>query len=270
MLTTTSTPVLTSPIPTGSVVPAGIPINPVKVGSIISYPPGTPVPVNVGGSIVNVKTVPAPVQSVYQTTSVPIATPATVSVTRTSLNVPVTTTTTSLATSTAPTPTLRTLPPKIIRNQLPPKYNTVTLPAKVVQTKLPPLGPPPTPQLSQIAVSTPITTVKVPKVQQVVVPNKTKISVPVPVPVAVQPLTTSVVPTAVPTSVATSVVQPVASSVVPVAPVQSVVAPIGVGSVRPLASYATTSVRQVPLATTSVTPGLYSAGSVGTPVLRTI
>ncbi len=234
MLTTTSTPALTSPIPTGSVVPVGLPINPVKVGSIISYPPGTPVPVNVGGSIVNVKTVPAPAQSVYQTTSVPVATPAAVSVTGTSLNIPVAANT-SVATSTAPTPTLRTLPPKIIRNQLPPKYNTVTLPAQVVQTRLPPLGPPATPQLSQIAVSTPITTVKVPKVQQVVVPNKTRISIPVPVPGAVQS---------------------VGSSVVPVA--QSVVAPVGVGSVR------------LPLTTTSVVPGLYSAGSVRTPVLRTL
>ena len=118
---------------------------------------------------------------------------------------------------------------------MPPKYNTVTLPAKVVQTRLPPLGPPATPQLSQIAVSTPITTVKVPKVQQVVVPNKTRISIPVPVPVAVKS---------------------VGSSVVPVA--QSVVAPVGVGSVR------------LPLTTTSVVPGLYSAGSVRTPVLRTL
>ena len=31
-----------------------------------------------------------------------------------------------------PTPTVRTLPAKIVRNQLAPKYNTVTLPAKVV------------------------------------------------------------------------------------------------------------------------------------------
>ncbi len=45
------------------------------------------------------------------------------------------------------TPTVRTLPPRIVRNQLPPTYKQVVLPAKIVQSRLPPIGPPPTPQI---------------------------------------------------------------------------------------------------------------------------
>ena len=55
--------------------------NPVKVGSIVALPPGSVVPVSVNGSIVPVRTIPAPTTSVVQ--------PA--AITRTSYTVPVTT-----------------------------------------------------------------------------------------------------------------------------------------------------------------------------------
>ena len=40
------------------------------------------------------------------------------------------------------TPTVRTLPPKIVKNTLPPQYKTNTLPPKVVTTRLQPIYPP--------------------------------------------------------------------------------------------------------------------------------
>ena len=40
------------------------------------------------------------------------------------------------------TPTVRTLPPKIVKNTLPPQYKTNTLPPKVVTTRLQPIFPP--------------------------------------------------------------------------------------------------------------------------------
>ena len=40
------------------------------------------------------------------------------------------------------TPTVRTLPPKVIKNTLPPQYKTNTLPPKVVTTRLQPIFPP--------------------------------------------------------------------------------------------------------------------------------
>ena len=39
-------------------------------------------------------------------------------------------------------PTVRTLPPKIIKNTLPPQYKTVNLPPKIIKTNLQPLYPP--------------------------------------------------------------------------------------------------------------------------------
>ena len=46
------------------------------------------------------------------------------------------------------TPTVRTLPPKIVKNTLPPQYKTNTLPPKVVTTRLQPIFPPAGPQSS--------------------------------------------------------------------------------------------------------------------------
>ncbi len=40
------------------------------------------------------------------------------------------------------TPTVRTLPPKVVKNTLPPQYKTQTLPPKVVTTRLQPIFPP--------------------------------------------------------------------------------------------------------------------------------
>ena len=40
------------------------------------------------------------------------------------------------------TPTVRTLPPKVVKNTLPPQYKTNTLPPKVVTTRLQPIFPP--------------------------------------------------------------------------------------------------------------------------------
>ena len=182
------------------------------------------------------------------------------------------TTTTSVVQNTSlqntPTPTVRTLPAKIIRKQLPPKYNTVTLPAKVVTSKLPPIGPPPTPQLSSPATA----------VGSVALPT------------TVQSVTTSAIPTvvnsiAIPTSAPRISVAPqniITSVTAPTTTVQSVALPgqIGIGSVRPITTtYATTSARPltVPLTTASVGYGtgsirspIYTTGSVGSQVLRTL
>ena len=46
------------------------------------------------------------------------------------------------------TPTVRTLPPKVVKNTLPPQYKTNTLPPKVVTTRLQPIFPPGTAQTS--------------------------------------------------------------------------------------------------------------------------
>ena len=40
------------------------------------------------------------------------------------------------------TPTVRTLPPKVVKNTLPPQYKTQNLPPKVVTTRLQPIFPP--------------------------------------------------------------------------------------------------------------------------------
>ena len=170
----------------GSVAQSGIPIQSVapvqsiaqtqsmqtvQSGSLLQVPPGTMVPVQVGNSIVQVPTQPVatqqvttqsiqvPVQPTYQTTSV--------QPTYQINSVQPTYQTTSYQPSvenqyipddpnTVPapqygqtqTPTLKTLKPRIIRNQLPPQHKTVTLPAKIVTTRLPPIGPPPTPELN--------------------------------------------------------------------------------------------------------------------------
>ena len=152
-------------------------MNPVTSGSMLAVPPGTMVPVRVGNSIVHVPTQPVATQSVQM--SVPVPPPAPVQVETQYVpqepemdpqwepapHYPQTT-----------TPMLKTLPPKVVRNQLTPKYNTVTLPAKVITTRLPPIGPPPTPELN-IPMPPPPTTVTSyqPPMQTVVVPETTTV-----------------------------------------------------------------------------------------------
>ena len=138
---------------------AGVPLTsmaPVQVGSIMQVPPGTMVPVKVGGNIVHVPTqtqeyVP-PMENIFPAPQYQ------------HLNAP----------------TIKTLPPKIVRNNLPPQHKQVMLPPKIVQQRLPPLGPLPTPQLNIPQMAPPV-------------------PVPAPMPVPVQPIQSVMVPQQIPT-----------------------------------------------------------------------
>ena len=177
---------------------------PVQSGSLMQVPPGTMVPVQAGGSIVMVPTQPVATQSIqmsvqpqYQTTSYQ---PQVETTYQTQVEAEP-----QLPYEPAPqygqttTPMLKTLQPKIVRNQLPPQHKTVTLPAKIVTTRLPPIGPPPTPELNlqlppptlppaqtiqSVVVPEPVQTVQsvmIPQpmpIQQVVVPQYQTLSVP--------------------------------------------------------------------------------------------
>ena len=180
----TSTPGSVMP-PQG--VPSVVPgqINTFQPGSTVSLPPNSIVNVPVNGSLVPVRTVPLPNASIAQTQpllgvqppvarqSFTVPLPATSSVQTQSIPMaPMGYGTTSVqppqtvpfSTQSVqapmvqnegnPTPTVKTLPPRIERNQLPPQYKTVTLPPKVVTSRLPPIGPAPTPQLSNLASQT--------------------------------------------------------------------------------------------------------------------
>lgn len=123
---------------------------PVESGSILGVPPGTMVSVKVGNSIVQVPTQPVATQSVhmsmqpvpqYQTQSVPV--PIETQQIDMEPNVEL-----APQYGETTTPTVRTLQPRVVRNNLAPQYKTVTLPAKVVTTRLPPIGPPPTPEIN--------------------------------------------------------------------------------------------------------------------------
>ena len=194
MLASAQAPVLgTTSIPTASIVPGGgIAMEPVRQGSLIAVPPGTTVPVNVNGSIVHVKTVPAP-----QTASVRVSNPV------------------PKGNNLGNVPTIITLPPKYIKTQLPPKYNTETLPEKIIQQKLPPLGPPAlAPKLSiptQSVVVPSTQSVVVPPPQPVVVPSTQSVVVPPPQPVVVPSTQSVVVPP--PQPILQSAVVPQASAV---------------------------------------------------------
>lgn len=184
---------------------AGIPLQssvqqtnmaPVTSGSLLQLPPGTLVPVKVGNSIVMAPTQPVanqPVQPQYEveTYQVPVQSQQEY--------VPGPNVYPAPQYQQETTPQLRTLQPKIVKNQLPPQHKQVVLPAKVVTTHLPPIGPPPTPELDiplppvqPVAIPEPVTvpvrpvqTVLVPKpvtyqipVQSVAVPNYQVVSVP--------------------------------------------------------------------------------------------
>jgi hypothetical protein len=142
------------------------------------------------------------------------------------------------------TPTVRTLPPRIVRNQLPPKFNQVTLPAKVVTSNLPPIGPPPTPQLPMPSVPLPAPeplpmSMTVQSVQQVPVQTVQSVAVPV--------------------QTVQSVALPYQSVAAVPTTIQSVAVPYSTGSVRPVTTYSTGS---VPVPAVS---SVYGTSSIGLP-----
>ena len=191
---------------------------PVQSGSIMQVPPGTMVPVQAGGSIVMVPTQPVATQSVqmsvqpqYQTTSYQPQVQTTTYQTQVE-------TEPQLPYEPAPsygqttTPQLKTLQPKVIRNQLPPQHKTVTLPAKIVTTRLPPIGPPPTPELNlQLPPPTlpPAQTIQSVVVPEPVQPVQSVQTVMVPQPVPIQSVVVPQYQTlSVPTMQTASLVQP--------------------------------------------------------------
>jgi len=246
MLQTTQQVPLTQTLKT-SITPAqgGI-TNTVRAGSIVQLPVGSIVPVNVNGQIVNVKTVPAPVQqTTYSTQSIPAQTYQTTSIKQT-------------ATGPTPTPQLRTLPPRYVKNELPAQYKTVTLPAKYVTTRLPPIGPPPTPA-NLLSVPTTATSTLTPPVITSTLPPETVTSVPVP-----PPITSSVVPQPMSSVV---VAQPAATTVTNVIPAQQFLNK----SIKMGAPIQSLPVQTV---TTSINPiatpfGTTPVGAIGTPLYST-
>ena len=175
-----------TPVQAGSVVQSTAQQNmaPVQPGSLLQLPPGSMVPVQAGNSIVYVPTQPVATQAStvnmsvqqpvqYQTQSYhpePVveqqAFPQLENVTE------------APEFGSTTTPQLRTLQPRIVRNELPPQYKQVTLPAKIVTTRLPPIGPPPTPELNFQLPPPPVETVQsvaytqpVQQVQSVMVPQ---------------------------------------------------------------------------------------------------
>lgn len=263
---------MTAGYTTGSIIPAETAnANPVTAGSIVGLPVGSLVHVNVNGNLVPVRTVPAPMANVQ--TSIKVPTYATTSV-------PVQATTSIVQTAAPegnPTPTVRTLPPKIVRNQLAPKYNTVTLPAKVVQTRLAPILPPPTPQLSIQAppvqnITLPPPTmpttfstqsINVPPIQSVTVPNTLQsVTLPPRVSSVVRPPVT--VPTqtlSVQAPITTTSVMPTTTTTYGTASIGQNI-PFGTASVPMTIPYGTAS---APITTTT-----YGTASVGAPQYTTV
>ncbi len=142
-----------SALPQQSVAQSAVQQNmaPVQAGSILQLPPGSMVPVQAGNSIVYVPTQPIATQQVSAQPQVQYQTQT--------YQAPVETVQSQFDPSTAnlqeapqygntTTPQLKTLQPRIVRNELPPQYKRVVLPAKVITTRLPPIGPPPTPELN--------------------------------------------------------------------------------------------------------------------------
>ena len=259
---------------TGSVIPAETAnANPVTAGSIVGLPVGSLVHVNVNGNLVPVRTVPAPMTSAQTSVQVPAYT---------TTSVPVQTMTSVIQNAPAegnPTPTVRTLPAKIVRNQLAPKYNTVTLPAKVVQTRLAPILPPPTPQLSIQA--PPVQTVPLPPppmpttfaTQSITVPPVQSVTVPntlqsVTLPPTVQSVVRS--PLTAPTQTL-SVQAPVTTTTTSILPTTTTT--YGTASVGQNIPFGTASVPMtLPYGTASapITTTTYGTTSVGVPQYTTV
>ena len=186
-----------SALPQQSVAQSAVQQNmaPVQAGSILQLPPGSMVPVQAGNSIVYVPTQPVATQQVSVQPQVQYQTQT--------YQAPVETVQSQFDPSTAnlqeapqygntTTPQLKTLQPRIVRNELPPQYKRVVLPAKVITTRLPPIGPPPTPELNfqlpppaetyqSVTVPQPVQTV-----QSVVVPQPVQTVQSVMMPMSVQ------------------------------------------------------------------------------------
>ena len=186
-----------SALPQQSVAQSAVQQNmaPVQAGSILQLPPGSMVPVQAGNSIVYVPTQPIATQQVSVQPQVQYQTQT--------YQAPVETVQSQFDPSTAnlqeapqygntTTPQLKTLQPRIVRNELPPQYKRVVLPAKVITTRLPPIGPPPTPELNfqlpppaetyqSVTVPQPVQTV-----QSVVVPQPVQTVQSVMMPMSVQ------------------------------------------------------------------------------------
>jgi len=233
-------------LPAGSIIPGDeAKINPVEAGSIVGLPVGSIVHINVNGSLVPVKTVPAPMASTTVQQTVPLPPPAVTSTYQTqSVQVPQFAANESVQVTGNvqgnPTPTIKTLPPRIVKNELPAKYNTVTLPPKVVTTRLSPILPPPTPKLSiptppaqsvtlpQTAVHSSVTLP--PPVQSVAAPQTIQTSIPLPPPQSVT-LPPPVQSVAVPQTIQTSIPLPPPQSVTLPTTTQSVTVPQTIQSV---------------------------------------
>ena len=135
--------------------------------SILDELPGRFFIINASPNFLPVRTVPTPMINFEKSIQAPAYT---------STKIPVQTTPLVVQTAPAvgnPNPTVRTLPQRLVRNQLALKYNNVALPANVVQTKLTPTFSPPTPQISPPSMPTTFYTQNIiaPPVQSIKVPN---------------------------------------------------------------------------------------------------
>lgn len=164
-----------TPVQAGSVVQSTVQQNmaPVQPGSLLQLPPGSMVPVQAGNSIVYVPTQPVATQA--STVNMSVQQPVQY---QTQAFPQLENVTEAPEFGSTTTPQLRTLQPRIVRNELPPQYKQVTLPAKIVTTRLPPIGPPPTPELNFQLPPPPVETVQsvaytqpVQQVQSVMIPQ---------------------------------------------------------------------------------------------------
>ena len=143
-----------SALPQQSVAQSAVQQNmaPVQAGSILQLPPGSMVPVQAGNSIVYVPTQPIATQQVSAQPQVQYQTQTYQAPVETQVQSQFDPSTANLQEApqygNTTTPQLKTLQPRIVRNELPPQYKRVVLPAKVITTRLPPIGPPPTPELN--------------------------------------------------------------------------------------------------------------------------
>lgn len=146
-----------SALPQQSVAQSAVQQNmaPVQAGSILQLPPGSMVPVQAGNSIVYVPTQPIATQQVsvqpqvqYQTQTYQAPVETQYEQVQSQFDPSTANLQEAPQYGNTTTPQLKTLQPRIVRNELPPQYKRVVLPAKVITTRLPPIGPPPTPELN--------------------------------------------------------------------------------------------------------------------------
>ena len=207
-----------SALPQQSVAQSAVQQNmaPVQAGSILQLPPGSMVPVQAGNSIVYVPTQPIATQQVSAQPQVQYQTQTYQAPVETQVQSQFDPSTANLQEApqygNTTTPQLKTLQPRIVRNELPPQYKRVVLPAKVITTRLPPIGPPPTPELNlQLPPPTlpPTQTIQSVVVPEPVQPVQTVPTVMVPQPVAMQSVMVPQYQTlSVPTVQTASLVQP--------------------------------------------------------------